>query len=51
MQFSFTYGKILDTTLCECVQLHTIKHITEICPLTKYKGGIEELHKNDSEAQ
>lgn len=42
---------MLDTPLCECGQLQTIKHIAEVCSLTKYEGGTEELHKGDSETQ
>jgi hypothetical protein len=43
--------KMVDTPLCECGQVQTIKHVAEVCPLTKYEGGIVGLHKGDSEAQ
>jgi len=32
--------KIVDTPLCKCGQIQTIKHVAEVCPLTKYEGGI-----------
>ncbi|KAF0713518.1 Uncharacterized protein FWK35_00026238 [Aphis craccivora] len=31
-------------------QIQFIKHIVEECPQTRYKGGIERLHKGDDEA-
>lgn len=40
-----------DILLYECEQIQTIKHIVEICSLTKYEEGTEEIHKGDSEAQ
>jgi len=43
--------KIIDTPLCECGQVQTIKHIVESCPRTKYEGGIAEFHKGSREAQ
>jgi len=42
---------MLDTPLCECGQIQTIKHIVEVRSLTKYGGGIERLLNGDSEAQ
>ena len=42
---------MVDTPLCECGQVQTIKHVAEVCPLTKYEGGIVGLHKGDNEAQ
>jgi hypothetical protein len=38
---------MVDTPLCECGQDQNIKHVAEVCPLTKYEGGIV----GDSEAQ
>jgi len=40
-----------DSPLCECGQIQIIKHIVEICSLTKYKGGTKGLYKGDIEAQ
>jgi len=42
--------KMVDTPLYECGQIQTIKHVAEVCPLTKYESGTEGLHKGDSEA-
>jgi len=35
----------------QTISVQTIKHIIEICSLTKYEGGTEGLHKGDSEAE
>jgi len=42
--------KIKNSPLCDCGQTQTIRHIVEECPQTRYKGGIEGLHKDDDEA-
>jgi len=42
--------KIKSSPLCDCGQIQSIKHIVEECPQTRYKGGIEGLHKCDDGA-
>ncbi|XP_025407513.1 uncharacterized protein LOC112681475 [Sipha flava] len=42
--------KLKNSSLCDCGQIQSIKHIVEECPQTRYKGGIEGLHKGDEEA-
>jgi len=50
-KFLLHQWKMVDTPLSECGPVQTIKHIAEICLLTKYEGGTEGLHKGDIEAQ
>ena len=36
---------LADTDKCECGEVQTMSHILESCDLTKFDGGILELHK------
>jgi hypothetical protein len=33
-----------DSDLCECGEPQTMQHIVDACPLTKFEGGLQELH-------
>ena len=35
---------------CDCGQRLTMNHIVDMCPLTKFEGGLNLLHKADDEA-
>ena len=35
---------------CDCGQQQTINHIVDMCPLTKFEGGLNLLHKVDDDA-
>jgi len=37
-------------TTCDCVQQQTINHIVNMCPLTKFDGGLNLLHETDDDA-
>lgn len=39
-----------NSPLCDCGQIQTIGHVAEECSQTRYKGGIEGLHKGDDGA-
>jgi len=41
---------MVDSPLCNCGQIQTIRHIVEECPETKFSGGTSGLHKGDKEA-
>lgn len=30
--------------LCGCVKMQTVRHIVNECPITKYKGGFDEIY-------
>jgi len=34
---------------CDCGQRQTMNHIVDTCPLTKFEGGLNLLHKADDE--
>ena len=35
---------------CDCGQRQTMSHIVDMCPLTKFKGGLNLLHEADDDA-
>jgi len=35
---------------CDCGQRQTMNHIVDTCPLTKFEGGLNLLHKADDDA-
>jgi len=35
---------------CDCGQRQTMNHIVDTCPLTKFEGGLNVLHKADDDA-
>jgi len=35
---------------CDCGQPQTMNHIVDICPLTKFEGGLNLLHEADDDA-
>lgn len=41
---------MVDSPLCNCGQIQTIRHIVEECPETKFSGGTSGLHNGDKEA-
>jgi hypothetical protein len=42
--------KIRISPHCDCGQIQSIRYIVEECPQTRYKNGIEALHKFDDKA-
>ena len=36
-----------DSDLCDCGEPQTMTHIVNTCPLTKFEGGLQELHEAD----
>jgi len=36
--------------LCDCGEIQTMSHIVDACPLTKFEGGLQALHKADEAA-
>ena len=35
---------------CDCGQRQTMNHIVDSCPLTKFEGGLNLLHRADDDA-
>ena len=35
---------------CDCGQRQTVNHIVDVCPLTKFEGGLNLLHEVDDDA-
>ena len=35
---------------CDCGQRQTMSHIVDMCPLTKFEGGLNLLHEADDDA-
>ena len=35
---------------CDCGQRQTMNHIVDSCPITKFEGGLNKLHKVDDDA-
>jgi len=44
-----TWG-LIDNLLCSCGQLQTMSHIVNVCPSTKFPGGLRALHCADDNA-
>jgi hypothetical protein len=42
---------MLESNLCNCNEVQSIRHITDKCPATKFGRGIEQLHKGGPDAQ
>ncbi|VVC34194.1 Hypothetical protein CINCED_3A011064 [Cinara cedri] len=41
----FTNGGMVDSPLCECGEMQTIKHMVELYPITMFKEGLTKLHE------
>jgi len=41
---------MVESPLCGCGQIQTIKHIVNECPITKYTGSFEEIHSTSDDA-
>jgi hypothetical protein len=41
---------LADSDLCDCGEPQSMSHIVNSCPLTRFQGGIVELHKADKTA-
>lgn len=41
---------VVNSPICNCGQIQTIRHIVEECPKTKFSGETLGLHKGDEEA-
>jgi len=35
---------------CDCGQQQTMNHVVDMCPLTKFEGGLNLLHEADDDA-
>jgi len=40
----------LRSHLCDCGEIQTMSHIVNLCPLTKFDGGLLRLHEADEVA-
>jgi len=45
----FLHGLAKSPT-CDCGQQQTMSHIVDVCPLTKFDGGLQLLHKAEDDA-
>jgi len=41
---------LVQSSACDCGQRQTMNHIVDLCPLTKFEGGLNLLHKADDDA-
>ena len=49
-RFWSSSSRIAQSPSCDCGQRHTMNHIVDTCPLTKFEGGLNLLHEADDDA-
>ena len=42
--------RLAESSSCDCGQRQTMNHMVNMCPLTKFKGGLKLLHEVDDDA-